>query len=393
MDRTYLLNALEKFGFGSDFLKWISTLYNGAQTKISVNGWLTPSVMLERGVTQVDPPFTHHSTETLSLLVTDQIYRAIDEKEVTAMVLIDLSKAFDSICHSTLLNKMHNIGTSGPALERFESYLLDRCQRTRIGPSLSSPLPVSHGVPQGSILGPMLFTVYMNDLPNSVSNCNVESYVDDTKLYLSFTLLDLDSGLAQISEDLQQVAGWCCLNKLLINPGKTKFMLFGVSQYLSKITNPRLFFLGKVLSPVSPCKDLGITLDSTMSFNDHIKSLTSSLLSTLCQINRVRHLFDKKTLLIILNSLVFSKLFYCSSVWSGTTKQNIHKLQLIQNFAARILTNNRKFDHISPVLRDLGWLSVTDMLTYRDLVMMFKCLNGFVPPYLNNKLVKRSEIH
>ena len=78
----------------------------------------------------------------------------------------------------------------------------------------------------------MLFTVYMNDLPNSVSNCNVESYVDDTKLYLSFTLLDLDSGLAQISEDLQQVAGWCCLNKLLINPGKTKFMLFGVSQYL-----------------------------------------------------------------------------------------------------------------------------------------------------------------
>ena len=207
------------------------------------------------------------------------------------------------------------------------------------------------------------------------------------------SLIDLDSGLALISEDLQKVAGWCSLNKLLINPGKTKFMLFGVSQYLSKITNPRLFFLGEVLLPVSPCKDLGITLDSTMSFNDHIKSLTSSLLSTLSQINRVRHLFDKKTLLIILNSLVFSKLFYCSSVWSGTTKQNIHKLQLIQNFAARILTNNRKFDHISPVLRDLGWLSVTDMLTYRNQVMMFKCLNGLVPPYLNNKLVKRSEIH
>lgn len=86
----------------------------------------------------------HHSTESLSLLVTDQIYRAIDEKKLTAMVLIDLSKAFDSICHLSLLNKMHNIGTSGPALEWFKSYLSDRSQSTRIGPSLSSSLPVTH---------------------------------------------------------------------------------------------------------------------------------------------------------------------------------------------------------------------------------------------------------
>ena len=156
---------------------------------------------------------------------------------------------------------------------------------------------------------------------------------------------------------------------------------------------PLISFLGKDLVPVPSAKDLGVILDSGLTFNNHITALTSSLLSTLCQINRVRHLFDKSILLVILNSLVFSKLFYCSTVWSGTTKQNICKLQLIQNFAARVLTGTKKFDHISPILNELGWLPVKVLLLQRDLTMMYKCLNGLTPDYLSSKVVKRSHTH
>ena len=254
-----------------------------------------------------------HSTEALSLLATDHIFRAMGNKQIiTVMVLIDLSKA----------------------------------------------IGVTHAVPQGSILGPMFFSLYMNDLPGVTKFSNIESYVDDTKIYLSSSAQDVHSCLHQISQDLELVAGWCCANQLLINPEKRNLVLFGTRQLVSKLPHFTVPFLGQELTPASSAKDLGIILDSNLTFTEHISTVPSSLLSSLCQISRVRHLFTKDVLNIILNYLIFSKLFYCSTVWSGTFKQNIKKLQLIQNFASRILTNTRKYDHISPILHELGWFTV-----------------------------------
>ena len=113
----------------------------------------------------------------------------------------------------------------------------------------------------------------------------------------------------------------------------------------------------------------------------------------LCQISRVRHLFAKPVLSTILNSLIFSKLFYCSTVWAGTSKQNLQKLQLVQNFATRGLTDTKKFDHISPVLRELGWPSIKDQLLVRDTTQVYKIVNGLAPLYLSSKLSKRSDTH
>ena len=124
------------------------------------------------------------------------------------------------------------------------------------------------------------------------------------------------------------------------------------------------------LTPVPHVKDLAIILDSNMSFNDHLSTLSSSLFSILCQINRVRHLFSREVLHTILNSLVLSKLFSCSTVWAGISKNNLQKLQLMQNFAARILTNTRKFDHITPVLKELGWLTIEKLLSLRDVTIL-----------------------
>ena len=151
--------------------------------------------------------------------------------------------------------------------------------------------------------------------------------------------------------------------------------------------------LGKELCLVVSAKDLGVYMDATMSFNEHITSTTSSRLSSLSQINRVKHLLDRKTLLNVINALVFSKLYHCSSVWSSMTKKNINKLQNVQNFTARIITRLQKLDHITPVLTELKWLSVESVLIYRDYILVFKCFRGLAPDYSAKKFKKRSEIH
>ena len=116
-------------------------------------------------------------------------------------------------------------------------------------------------------------------------------------------------------------------------------------------------------------------------------------MNQLVQISRIKHLLDKKTLLLLINSFVFSKLFYCSSVWGNTSKRNLHKLQLVQNFAARVVLGLRKFDHISPGRRSLRWLDVTEKVLFNDLVLAFKCVNGLAPDYLGKYFVKRSAVH
>ena len=204
---------------------------------------------------------------------------------------------------------------------------------------------------------------------------------------------DVDSCLRQVAEDLRCVVEWCCANHLLVNPDKTKLLLFGTRQLLSQLPDVTVPFLGQELKPVASANDLRIKLDSNLNFNDHVTSLSSSLLSTLCPVNRVRHLFSREVLNTFLNSLVFCKLFYCATVWSGTSKDNVHKLQLLQNFAARILTNTKKFDHISPILNELGWLTIEELLNLCGVIMIYKCINGLAPNYLSSKLYKRSDTH
>ena len=133
-------------------------------------------------------------------------------------------------------------------------------------------------------------------------------------------------------------------------------------------------------------------MDSQLSYDEHISKTLSSCPSRLCQINRVKHVFDKKTLKLVINALVFSRLFYCSSVWSNTAKTNVNKLQLVQNFAARIVVNKRKYDHVTPILKSLNWLPVKDQLYFRDAVLAFKCMSGLAPGYLSDKLITRSNV-
>jgi hypothetical protein len=155
----------------------------------------------------------------------------------------------------------------------------------------------------------------------------------------------------------------------------------------------KLSFLGKQIEPATSSKDLGVVIDSHLTYDEHINTTVASCMAKLCQINRVKDSFDKDSLCLMVSTLVMSKLLYCSSVWSNTSTKNVKKLQAVQNFAGRIVTQTRKFDHITPVMEELNWLPVKEHLLYRDTIMTYKCMNEMAPPYLCNKFRNRATIH
>jgi hypothetical protein len=169
-------------------------------------------------------------------------------------------------------------------------------------------------------------------------------------------------------------------------------MVFGSRQMLTKVPGFRLPFLGKELVPRQTIKDLGVKFDPILSFDTHTTSNVSSCMSKLGQINRLKHAFNSTHLTTIIHMLVFIKLFYRSSVWSTTSVGNIGRLQHVQNFAARIISGTRKFDHIIPVLKTLRWLPVKTQLYLRDSIYAFKCMTDRAPGYLTMQLITRQKI-
>lgn len=160
----------------------------------------------------------------------------------------------------------------------------------------------------------------------------------------------------------------------------------------AKVGEFRLTLLGKELLPVDCAKDLGVMLDSNLTYRDHVESTVASCMSRLGQINRVKHAFNKDTLTILINPLVFGTLYYCSNVWCNTTKNNLKRIQAVQSFAGRILCNKRKYDHITLILIQLHWIPMRQQLYYCNAVLAFKCMTGCVPEALTSLFVQRSKI-
>ena len=182
-------------------------------------------------------------------------------KQVTALVLLDLSKAFDSIDHMSLLKKPCVLGTSKEAIEWFRSYLTGRKQSVKIGCEASEPRLVSYGVPQGSNLGPALFNIYINDLPSVPKVGSLECYVDDSQLYLSIPVRDTTLAAGQVTEDLRNIAAWCCKNSLLINPDKTKLLVLGTPQMMIKVPDDiSITLLSKKIISFKSAKNLPLVV-------------------------------------------------------------------------------------------------------------------------------------
>ena len=213
----------------------------------------------------------------------------------------------------------------------------------------------------------MLFTLYVNDLLQVSQHCRALSYVDDTKVFMTLPSSQLPVAVAAVNQDVRDISSWCCAHSLLINPDKTKLIFVGVPQLTRSIsTLPPVMLLGKEVKPSTVTKDLGLHIDCHLNYNEPIANTVSTCTYMLSRVNRIKHLLDSKTLVFLMNAFIFSRLYYCSTVWSNTTKENIKKLQLIQNFACRIVLGLKKYNHITEGLKSLNWLNVNDRLHVND---------------------------
>lgn len=321
------------------------------------------------------------STETALLKISDKIYDNIDKKKISLLILLDLSKAFDSVNHNILINKcqMLNIDPSW-----LNDYLRNRSQCVRIKNTISSPKDITFGVPQGSILGPILFNIYVNDLKKFLTNCFIIQYADDTQILLEGKVESIKELIKKAEETLNKVKFYFQTNGLLLNESKTQCIFIGSRQYISEINdNIQIDFNGNSIRPMKSVKNLGVHFDRYMSFESHIDELYKKVMGTLIYLNRVKDFFEPDTRLIVVQSLALSLINYCFVIWGSTNDLLLNRVQKLQNFAARVAIGTvKKFEHITPFLLQLEWLKVKDRYIYDVNVIVFKIVRNMFPNWL-----------
>ena len=255
-----------------------------------------------------------------------------------------------------------------------------------IGSYESDRMAMTCGVPQGSVLGPLLFSLYMLPLGQILQNSNVDyhSYADDTQIYLALSPEDY-SPIESLCHSLEQVNNWMNQNFLQLNQDKTEVIVFGskekriaVSKYLESLS----------LKTNNQVRNLGVLLDSDLTFNSHIKSITKTAFFQLKNISRVKGLMSQTDQVKLIHAFISSRLDYCNGLLTGLPQKSLKQLQLIQNAAARVLTRTKRSEHITPVLKSLHWLPVSYRIDFKVLLLVYKSLNGLGPEYMNEMLTE-----
>ena len=326
-----------------------------------------------------------HSTETALLKVTNDLLLAADSGNCSMLVLLDLSSAFDTVDHAILIKRLETwVGIENTALNLFRSYLADRSFSVMIGEASSSPVPLSCGVPQGSILGPLLFSIYMLPLGNIIRTHNIHfhCYADDTQLYIPLQP-GVSGSLSSLLACLSDIKDWMSNNFLQLNETKSEILLFGPPNS----TQPFIPELGSLSQNVKEsARNLGVIFDSALTFNPQVTRVVQTCYFQLRNISRIKSFLSPADLEKVIHAFISSRLDYCNSIYSGLCKKSISRLQLVQNSAARLLTNAKKREHITPILATLHWLPVTYRIDFKILLLTFKALNGQAPQYVSDML-------
>ena len=334
---------------------------------------------------------TGHSTETALLCIKNDVHTSLSKGVPTALVLLDLSGAFDTVDHRILLDCLASwFGFGGVVLDWFSSYLSGRVQSVKVGNTVSDPVPLTSGVPQGSVLGPILFSLYTTPLSKVIASHNIISYhfyADDTQLYIPLTPSNATTALATLQNCLTDVQSWMTSNKLKLNPDKTEFVLLGTKSQREKLASCfPVDILGSTIAPSDKARNLGVIFDSDFSFSGHVASVCKSCFVGLRDLRRIRRHLTRNTAVTVANALVSSKLDYCNSLFRSLSCRDLKKLQCVQNSLARIVTRSSKFCHITPALKSLHWLPIRQRIRFKTATLIYKFLHTGKPAYFGPHL-------
>ena len=338
----------------------------------------------------------NHSTESALLSVYNHLLTAADSNKISALLLLDLSAAFDTIDHSILLHRLeHWFGFSDIVLSWFRSFLSNRKQTVNVGQNTSPSTAVLFGVPQGSVLGPLLFSLYttpLSHLLNSFKGVSHHLYADDTQVAFSFLPNNLTDSYSYLQSVLSSVFSWMTANKLSVNPDKTEFLLLGPSSKVPTSPSP-LIVDNTVINPVHHAKNLGVTFQSDLKFDKHFANISKSCFLHIRDLRRIRSYLSLSAASSLAHALIHSRLDYCNSLFYGLPNSSLSTLQRIQNTLARVVTKSPLRCHITPVLKSLHWLPILHRINFKVCSLTYRILASNQPSYLRSLLNIRTNSH
>ncbi|KAF7253150.1 hypothetical protein EYD10_01179 [Varanus komodoensis] len=317
-----------------------------------------------------------YGTESALVTLYDDLCRERDRGSASLLVLLGLSVAFDTIDHGILLERQVGLGVGGTAWRWFRSYLNGRFQKVVLGDYGSVPWQLCHGVPQGSILSPLLFNIYMKLLGEVIRRCGLRNhqYADDTQLYLSFST-NPGEAVAVLNRCLAEVMGWMRANKLKLNPDMMEVLLVGGLGF--GVGDLDLVLNGVALPLRNKVCGLGVLLDPELSLEAQVTAVARSAFLQLRLIHQLHPYLENDCLAIVTHALVTSRLDFCNALYVGLPLKTVWILQLVQNRAARLLTRTGRCSHITPVLRQLHWLPIEVRAQFKVLVITYKPLTAW----------------
>ena len=328
----------------------------------------------------------NRSTEQAALELIDRVITEIDKGEIPFNIYIDLSKAFDTLDHAILMDKLYYYGVQGTSLDLLRNYLVKRKQYVQIGEVKSDITYLSTGVPQGSILGPLLFIIYINDIAKCSNLLHTIIYADDTTLMGNISTFELRNGRTldeNINFELLKLTDWLKVNKLSLNANKTKLMIFHMPQ---RKLNPPIIKIDEIeLEPISNFNFLGIIINENINWSKHINKISYSISKTIGIIRKLKNVLPSSVLLTIYNSLILPQLTYGILVW-GYESNCIFKLQ---KMALRAMTSSKYNAHTNPLFKKMHLLKVGDIHTVQQLKFFYKLTQNNLPAYFNSFLIWR----
>jgi len=329
-----------------------------------------------------------HSTETALLKVTNDVVTFTSDWLTTILLSLDISAAFDTINLRTLLERIsQDFSIHGTTFNWLRSFVSDRKQYVAVGAEQSSSVNCTSGVPQGSVLGPLLFAMYISPVSNVIAahSLRYHRYADDTQLYMAVRLSDDDDTFKPVSECVEDVSRWFLENGLLLNPEKMEAVLFGTKVQREKITTSSGIDVAGAVVPFSDnVKLLGVRLDSALTMDRHVTEVLRSCSYHTRALRHIRPLLTLDVAKMVGHSIVSSRLDYANALLHGTSANNINRLQVAQNLLARAVCQAPCSTSATELCRQLHWLPVRQRITYKLAVITYKTRSTDNPAYLSH---------